>query len=424
MKTVLRLETEFKSFIRKADEICIAVAMLTDYGLQLFDHRDEDCALEILVGYDLPTQPSALQKLINDGIQTKIYDVKNQFFHPKLYLFRIDDIWTAFLGSGNCTKGGLLNNIELNFKIEDPDAVQELLDWYVTYYNLGTTVDQEWLNEYSLFYAERSDREKELRSITRQFKKSTGVTKGKVALSDYDFTGQFFTFQHYNAFKAPKPILDKPAPIAERLEVRNKLEELHNRIYPVMKEKGWELYPHHQSQHLTSSFRHNERASSSLDAIWLHYGRDEAELEKYKEAYGDNMTSLFHMRAEVLIRKDVVWVELRVGKNNGSYPDRNFIREQLKTNRIFAEKYYGLIKDLDSDFTITVADDEVPVREFKDSDELKEFTLKDNPKFYYFRIGREYKPDDKAISDNNIESTVINDFGQLYPIYQLFKHQF
>lgn len=424
MKTVIRLETEFKNFIRKADEICIAVAMLTDYGLQLFDNRDEDCAFEILVGYDLPTKPSALQKLIDNGVETKIYDVKSQFFHPKLYLFRTDESWTAFLGSGNCTKGGLLTNIELSLKIEDPDAVQELLDWYVTYFNLGTTLEQEWLDEYSLFYAERSDKEKELKSITKQFKKATGVTKGKLPLSEYDFTDQFFTFKHYNAFKAPKPILDEPGPIAERLEVRKKLEELHKDIYPLIDNKGWKLYAHHQPQHLTSSFRHNERASSSLDAIWLHYGRSEPELEKYKEAYGENMTSLFHMRMEVLIRKDVIWVELRVGKNDGSYPDRNFIRKQLKTNRVFADKYYGFIKDLDNDFTVTVADDEVSVSEFKNSEELKEFTLKDNPKFYYFRIGREYKPDDKAISESNIESTVINDFEKLYPIYQLFKHQF
>ena len=90
MKKIVRLESEFKNFIRKADEIYIAVAMLSDYGLQLFGDRDEDCIFKILVGYDLPTQPSALQKLLDDAVETKIYDAKNQFFHPKLYLFRIN----------------------------------------------------------------------------------------------------------------------------------------------------------------------------------------------------------------------------------------------------------------------------------------------------------------------------------------------
>ena len=70
MGKVLRLENEFRNFIRKADEICIAVAMMTDYGLAVFDDRDEECDFEILVGFDLPTQPSALQKLI-DKLKSK-----------------------------------------------------------------------------------------------------------------------------------------------------------------------------------------------------------------------------------------------------------------------------------------------------------------------------------------------------------------
>lgn len=424
MEKVLRLETEFKNFIRKADEICIAVAMLTDYGLTVFDDRDEDCAFEILVGYDLPTHPSALQKLLDEDVATKIYDVKKQFFHPKLYLFRINEDWTAFLGSGNCTKVGLLTNIELSIKVENPNTVQELRDWYETYFKLGTILKQDWLDEYRLFYVERSDKEKELQSITKKFKKETGVTKGKVALVEYDFTGQFFTYEHYNAFTPPKPILDEPGPIKERLDVRNKLEELHHRLYPIMEKKGWQVYSHHQTQHLTSSFRHNEYASSSLSAIWLHYGRSEEELERYKDAFGENMTSLYHMRLEILIIKDHLWVELRVGKNNGSYPDRQYIREQLKSNPAFVNTYYNLIIKLDSTFTVTIADEEVPKSEFEDAQDLKEFTLQDNPKFYYFRIGRLYKPDDKAISDNNIVTTVINDFEKLYPLYQLFKHKF
>lgn len=424
MTKVLKLETEFKKFIRKADEICIAVAMMTDYGLSLFEDRDEDCTLEVLVGYDLPTQPSALQKLIDTKVATKIYDVKNHFFHPKVYLFRIEEEWIAFVGSGNCTKGGLNANIEMSLKIEDEDTVDDLLNWYETYYNLGTILTQKWLDEYKLFYTERRDKEQQLQSLTKQFKKVTGVTKGAVALKDYDFTGQFFTFKHYDAFTAPKPILDEPGPIKERLEVRNKLVELHNRIYPLIDKKGWKVYAHHQSQHLTSSFRHNERASSNLNAIWLHYGRSEEELEEYKNQYGDNMTSLYHMRLEILILKDYLWVELRVGKNDGSYPDRDYIKKQLKSNPDFAQQYYQLIKGLDKSFTITIADEEVPVNDFTDATDLKEFTLQDNPKIYYFRIGRIYRPDDKTISNNNIVTTIMNDFEKLYPLYHLFKHRF
>jgi len=422
MNKVLKLKTEFDKLVCKADKICICVAMMTDFGLGAFENRDEDCHFEVLVGYDLPTQPSALQKLLNEKIDTKVYDVKNQFFHPKLYFFRINEDWTAFLGSGNCTKGGLESNIELSLKIEDPEVVQELLDWYETYYKLGTRLNQAWLDEYSLLYAKRKEKEQELKILTEQFKKSTGVSKGKKQLADYDFSNQFFTFEHYDAFTPPKPILDEPAPIGERMEVVKKLEQLHELIYPKIIKRGWNIHPHHQSQHLTSSFQHNQFAANSLDAIWLHYGRSEDELEQYKEIYGENMTSLYHMRLEVLILNSHVWVELRVGKNDGSYPDRQHIREQLKTNATFVKEYFNLLQKLDQSFTVTIANEEVPIGEFKDADELKEFTLLDNPKLYYFRMGRKYRPDDNAISNDNIINTVMADFEKLYPVYQLFKH--
>lgn len=167
---------------------------------------------------------------------------------------------------------------------------------------------------------------------------------------------------------------------------------------------------------------HNERASKELTALWLHYGRSEQELEDYQKAFGDDMTSLFHMRLEVLITKNHLWVELRVGKKDGSYPDRHFIREQLNTNPKFLNKYYELVKALDREYTITIADEYVNVKDFEGEDDLKQFTLQDNPKRYYFRIGREYQPDDKAISEQNILSTIMVDFEQLYPLYQLLKH--
>ena len=117
-----------------------------------------------------------------------------------------------------------------------------------------------------------------------------------------------------------------------------------------------------------------------------------------------------------------MWVELRVGKKDGSYPDRHFIREQLNTNPKFLNKYYKLVKALDREYTITIADEYANVKDFEDEDDLKQFTLQDNPKRYYFRIGREYQPDDKAISEQNILSTIMADFEQLYPLYQLLKH--
>src|SRR5690606_16475334 len=135
MKKVLRLKTEFERIVKSADEILVATAMITDYGLSLFDSRDEDALFQILVGIDLPTQPSTLQKMFDNTVDVKVHNIKGQFFHPKVYLFKINDSWVAFVGSGNCTQGGLERNIEMSVKVEDEDTVEELIKWFGIYFD-------------------------------------------------------------------------------------------------------------------------------------------------------------------------------------------------------------------------------------------------------------------------------------------------
>ncbi|XLS30294.1 phospholipase D family protein [Flavobacteriaceae bacterium M23B6Z8] len=423
MQKVLRLKSEFERIVHRADEILVASAMLTLDGVGYFDNRKKDCIFNVLVGIDLPTQPKALQKLLDDSIHAKVHNIKGQFFHPKVYLFRNDEHWTGFVGSGNCTKGGIESNLEMTLKTADENVTADLVKWFNLYYQKhGTNLTQEFIDDYEVLFSARKDLEEELRAKVSSFKNETGVSKGRRKLSDYVFTNQFFQFEHYNAFAGRKPILDTPEARQERFRVQEKLLELHQKLYPEIRKRGWDVYEHHMPQHITSSYRHNERASKELDALWLHYGRGEEELAAYQKAYVDNMTSLFHMRLEVLVFKSHLWIELRVGKRDGSYPDRGYIKEQLKSNKVFTSEYFRLLQELDKPFTLTIANQEVPVHDFEHKEALKQFTLQDNPGKYYFRIGREYQPDDKAISDQNIVGTIMNDFEKLYPIYQLFKH--
>tara|TARA_R100000306_G_scaffold31380_2_gene33484 strand:+ start:1692 stop:2972 length:1281 start_codon:yes stop_codon:yes gene_type:complete len=422
MKKVLKLKTEFEQLVYRADEILIACAMITEKGLQAFSDRQDEAIFQVLVGIDLPTQPSSLQKMLDEDIEVKIYKTKGHFFHPKVYLFRIDDEWTVIVGSGNCTEGGINGNIEMSIKIEDDDIAEDLAKWFDMYFKLGIKLTQEWLDDYAIMFASRRDLENELHAKVEQFKNRTGISRGNRKLEDYDYENQFFQYEHYNAFTGQKPVLNEPAFIAERVLVMNRLLDLNDLLYPEIRMRGWKVYTHGMDQHTTSSPSHKHRAERELTAIWLHYGRDEDEIEIYKQLYGDNMTSLYHMRLQALIDKNDFTVELRVGKNNGSYPDREHIKKQLKTNPTFLKKYYQLVQDLDDEFDITINNEYIKVRDFEDAEHLKEFTVADNPKLHYFRIGRPYKPDDKAISNDNIISTIMADFEKLYPLYQLFKH--
>ena len=89
MKKVLRLKTEFERIIKRADEILIASAMITDFGLSLFDNRDQDALFQVLVGIDLPTQPLALQKMFDNKVEARVHNIKGQFFHPKVHYLHV-----------------------------------------------------------------------------------------------------------------------------------------------------------------------------------------------------------------------------------------------------------------------------------------------------------------------------------------------
>ena len=163
MKKVLRLKTEFERIIKRADEILIASAMITDFGLSLFDNRDQDALFQVLVGIDLPTQPLALQKMFDNKVEARVHNIKGQFFHPKVYMFRVDDSWLAYIGSGNCTQGGLERNIEMSVKVEDEDTVEELIKWFSIYFDKhGEVLTQEFIDEYTVMFNARRDLEADL----------------------------------------------------------------------------------------------------------------------------------------------------------------------------------------------------------------------------------------------------------------------
>ena len=160
MKKVIRLKSEFEKLVHSAEEILVATAMITDYGLSQFDERNEGCLFQILVGIDLPTQPSTLQKMYDDEIEVRVHNVKGQFFHPKVYLFNKGEKWTAFVGSGNCTMGGVERNIEMSIKVEDEATIKELIHWFGIYYDKHSQeLTQDFIDDYRVMFNSRKELE-------------------------------------------------------------------------------------------------------------------------------------------------------------------------------------------------------------------------------------------------------------------------
>lgn len=416
---VLRLENELKPALHSSTEVMIATAKMTQHGLDMLNEKiQDDCKLQLLVGIDMLTPVEVLRQLMNinkPNWEIKIFTKPKLFFHPKVYIVK-GDIDTVFIGSANYTKGGMLDNVELSYK-SSPDQVPEFEAWFVKYFKLGVKIKPEFLEEYDAISKKIEETESTARNTLRDLKKKfSGEAPDVTDLVSIDFTNQFFKYIHHNAFTGTKPTNETPAINAERAKVLDRLFELHEILFPVIQDNGWDIHPHHMEEHVVSSFAHGEFTNESLGALWLHYGRSEADIERFKSAYGDRQTSMYQMRLQVLVHAYDVSVWLRVGKNSGSVVDRTNFRNNMRTSS-YRNRFFTLLQELPKDYFIYINGDDRPVHSFADAAALHSFVHEDNISSEYFIIGREYLPGDSRLSINSIVPTIISDYALLYPIY-------
>ena len=89
--------------------------------------------IKIILGVDQKgTSKEALEEVLSWDVDAKIYHTDSvNIFHPKIYLFENEDIFTLIVGSNNLTEMGLVNNIECSLLIKDIVSNQVHNDFYV-----------------------------------------------------------------------------------------------------------------------------------------------------------------------------------------------------------------------------------------------------------------------------------------------------
>lgn len=159
-----KLSDRLKDKLISADEIWVAVALINLDGLNfILRNIKPTCKQNYIVGIDLPTDPNAL-KLLNElqlksDLTVSIYSDTNNF-HPKLYLTLKDNNFSSFIGSANCTNGGLLNNVELTTHTEDNKLGQTLLDWFKNIETNSKPLTTKFVSDYTKDFKDRLDRKK------------------------------------------------------------------------------------------------------------------------------------------------------------------------------------------------------------------------------------------------------------------------
>jgi len=172
---ITKLSDNLKQELKSADEIWVAVALINQYGFDLINSElKQNCIQNYLVGIDLPTEPKTLFELyrlhLKFILQIRVYSDK-EYFHPKLYLIRKKNKFTGFIGSSNCTNGGLNSNIELTIQTDDQILCGQLLNWFNTLYTASKPLTKKFLNQYQDHYDTRKKADDQDRKLVSKVKK-------------------------------------------------------------------------------------------------------------------------------------------------------------------------------------------------------------------------------------------------------------
>jgi len=155
------LSTKLQDELNQATEIWIAVALMNQQGFNfLTTHLNPDCKQHYLIGTYLPTQPQALYALFNhcknnNTRHLAIYHYTT-CFHPKLYLIKKKTGCSSFVGSANCTNGGLNDNIELTTYCDDKEVFRNLKTWFNRSFTEGVKKMEDYIRSYEVRFRQRA----------------------------------------------------------------------------------------------------------------------------------------------------------------------------------------------------------------------------------------------------------------------------
>ncbi len=366
-------------------------------------------------------------QLKGESFEAAIYKTKSNF-HPKVYLFYINNNYNAFVGSANLTDGGLEDNIELNYKITNQEDCLSILNWFNALYKESYPLTEENILAYEEQFNSLEEFEKELKKKRKSFKlkKPVSITN---PLDAIDFSDRYFKKEHHLAFRKELWTNDSKEAIDERESAKVKCEELHKSIFPRFKDYGIQLLePNPMPDHLISMIRQMDPTKPRpINAMWLSYGKNGNEIKEYQKIVGADQkakqTFIHHARLQLKIDfKNIGLYLLFAKENEGGIFDRDFFKTSMR-NKVYRDKFYQMHNAFPNEYFISVGGNKEFCNNFSSAEDLHDFCKKDNIQ-KYFIIGRDYQITDNEMSEVNLPAETLKVFKLLYPFYEMMRHTF
>lgn len=264
--------------------IKIAVAYFSEYGLKtlkeiISKNKLSKNRVEVYLSPEFTNkdQGKILKELVNIANVYIVYDTK---FHPKVYLFECKSSNKLIFGSSNFTLNGIEKNIEFDsiLEIENKSYHKNKVDLFFSHCkDKAKLVDDKIIDWYLSIEAELNELRKAQEKIRKKiFKIETSedpFDEDEYVLDDY-----YFKYNDYETFFPRNECKEDRSIRESRLEVKQKMLDIHEKIYRDVKSLGIDC--HWRKDNITSLIRTCQYNNGKVDWIGVRYGKNEPEIKE------------------------------------------------------------------------------------------------------------------------------------------------
>ncbi|KAF3977998.1 MAG: NgoFVII family restriction endonuclease [Methylococcales symbiont of Iophon sp. n. MRB-2018] len=127
--------------IDNADEMLFVVAYVRENGVDIILDKINGKPVKLLCSLDMGiTQLSGIKKLIENGVDVKVYQSNKGTFHPKIWLFGKNKTnWRMLIGSANLTRAAFIDNVEASVLVDDENTTSNALMFFNYLWDRGNS---------------------------------------------------------------------------------------------------------------------------------------------------------------------------------------------------------------------------------------------------------------------------------------------
>lgn len=413
---------------RNIKRIKIAVAYFSEYGLNTLKDliKNNNLSRNRVELYLSPeftnnNQGKILRELIDIVKVHIVFDAK---FHPKVYLFECKNKNKLIFGSSNFTKNGIENNIEFSsiIEIENNSSYKQKVDLFFEHCNSkAKLVDEDIIKWYESIESELEELRKIQKKITKRIY-ANEMKDDPFDEDEYDFRNCYFKYSDYETFFPRNEKKDDISINKCRAEVREKILEIHEKIYNKVKKLGIDC--HWKKNHITSLTKPCVFNYGKVDWLGVRYGKTEYEVKELNIGTdkGEGLGFQKHACIQYAISAYGFEVNLFHSVPNDAI-DRNIIHERLKDEKVRKNIENELIRLKGHGFIWRINEDTLDI-DRDDISEFYKFYLSNDCEGKFSSLSKIFSPDDEEIKSlDSICEITYKYIEMLIPLYNLVSYR-